>query len=47
MQVATRVLIVVGCLLLIPLTAVLTAATKQRFTDGLGLRVLGRSSRLR
>ena len=34
MQVATRVLIVVGCLLLIPLTAVLTAATKQRFTDG-------------
>ena len=34
MQVATRVLIVVGCILLIPLTAVLTAATKQRFTDG-------------
>ena len=34
MQVATRVLIVVGCLLLIPLTAVLTAATKQRFSDG-------------
>ena len=34
MQVATRALIVVGCLLLIPLTAVLTAATKQRFSDG-------------
>ena len=27
-------LIVVGCLLLIPLTAVLTAAVKQRFADG-------------
>ena len=30
----TRVLIVVGCLLLIPVTAVLTAAVKQRFSDG-------------
>ena len=29
-----RVLIVVGCLLLIPVTAVLTAAVKQRFSDG-------------
>ena len=34
MRLASRVLIVVGCLLLIPLTAVLTAAAKQRFTDG-------------
>ena len=33
-QVAARVLIVVGCLLLIPVTAVLTAAAKQRFADG-------------
>ncbi len=33
-QVASRVLIVVGCLLLIPVTAVLTAAAKQRFADG-------------
>ena len=31
---ATRVLIVVGCLLLIPVTAVLTAAAKQRLLDG-------------
>ena len=34
MPVAARVLIVVGCLLLIPVTAVLTAAAKQRFADG-------------
>ena len=34
MTVASRALIVVGCLLLIPLTAVLTAAAKQRFADG-------------
>ena len=33
-QVASRVLIVVGCLLLIPVTAVVTAAAKQRFADG-------------
>ncbi len=34
MQVAIRALIVVGCLLLIPVTAVITAAAKQRFADG-------------
>ena len=34
MQVAIRALIVVGCLLLIPVTAVVTAAAKQRFADG-------------
>ena len=34
MQAAFRVLTVVGCLLLIPVTAVLTAAAKQRFADG-------------
>ena len=34
MPVAARALIVVGCLLLIPVTAVLTAAAKQRFADG-------------
>ena len=34
MPIASRVLIVVACLLLIPVTAVLTAAAKQRFTDG-------------
>ena len=34
MQLATRVLIVVGCLLLISVTAVLTAAAKQRLSDG-------------
>ena len=34
MKIATRVLIVVGCLLLIPVTAVLTAAAKQRLSDG-------------
>ena len=34
MRATSRVLIVVGCLLLIPLTAVLTAAAKQRFADG-------------
>ena len=34
MRLASRVLIVVACLLLIPLTAVLTAAAKQRFADG-------------
>ncbi len=34
MRLASRVLIIVGCLLLIPLTAVLTAAVKQRFADG-------------
>ena len=45
MHVATRVLIVVGCLLLIPVTAVLTAAAKQRLSDGLGLRVFGRPPR--
>ena len=31
---ASRALIVIGCLLLIPVTAVLTAAAKQRFADG-------------
>ena len=34
MQVAIRALVVVVCLLLIPVTAVLTAAAKQRFADG-------------
>ena len=34
MQVAIRVLIVVGCILLIPVTAVLTAAMKQGLSDG-------------
>lgn len=34
MRLAVRVLIVVGCLLLIPLSAILTAAAKQRFADG-------------
>lgn len=34
MKLAPRVLIVIGCLLLIPVTAVITAAAKQRFTDG-------------
>ena len=34
MQVAIRALIVVGCILLIPVTAVLTAAAKQRVSDG-------------
>ena len=34
MQVGTRVLGVVLCLLLIPVTAVVTAAMKQRFADG-------------
>ena len=34
MNMVTRVLIVVGCLLLIPVTAVTTAAVKQRFADG-------------
>lgn len=34
MQAAFRVLTVVGCLLLIPVTAVFTAAAKQRFADG-------------
>ena len=34
MQVLYRVLIVIGCLALIPLTAVVTAAAKQRFADG-------------
>ncbi len=34
MQVAVRVLIVTGCLLSIPVTAVLTAAVKQSFADG-------------
>ena len=34
MKTATRALIVVGCLLLIPVTAVLTAAAKQRLSDG-------------
>ena len=34
MRLASRALIVVGCLLLIPLTAILTSAAKQRFTDG-------------
>lgn len=37
MKLAVRVLIVVGCLLLIPVTAVLTAAAKQRFADGANL----------
>ena len=34
MKVASRVLIIIGCLLLIPATAVITAAAKQRFADG-------------
>ncbi len=34
MTLTSRALIVVGCLLLIPVTAVLTAAAKQRFADG-------------
>ena len=34
MQVAIRALIVVGCLLLIPVTAILTAAMKQGLSDG-------------
>ena len=34
MSMVQRVLIVVGCLLLIPVTAVTTAAVKQRFADG-------------
>ena len=34
MSMVTRVLIVVGCLLSIPVTAVTTAAVKQRFADG-------------
>ena len=34
MRLASRVLIIVGCLLLIPASAVLTAAAKQRFADG-------------
>ena len=34
MKLVPRVLIVIGCLLLIPVTAVVTAAAKQRFTDG-------------
>ncbi len=34
MKTAPRVLIIIGCLLLIPLTAVITAAAKQRFADG-------------
>ena len=34
MHLATRVLIVVGCLLLIPVTAVLAAAATQRLSDG-------------
>ena len=34
MQVAIRALVVAVCLLLIPVTAVLTAAAKQRFADG-------------
>ncbi len=33
-QAATRALVVVGCLLLIPVAAVMTAAAKQRFADG-------------
>ena len=34
MHALSRALIVVGCLLLIPVTAVVTAAAKQRFADG-------------
>ena len=34
MRVLSRALIVVACLLLIPVTAVVTAAAKQRFADG-------------
>ncbi len=34
MRLVARVLIIAGCLLLIPLSAVLTAAAKQRFADG-------------
>lgn len=34
MKVASQALIVVGCLLLIPVAAVVTAAAKQRFADG-------------
>ena len=34
MSMVTRVLIVAGCLLSIPVTAVTTAAVKQRFADG-------------
>ena len=34
MSMVTRVLIVVGCLLSIPVTAVTTAAVKQRYADG-------------
>ena len=34
MRVVSRALIVIGCLLLIPVTAVVTAAAKQRFADG-------------
>ncbi len=34
MRAASRALIVVSCLLLIPVAAVLTAAAKQRFADG-------------
>ena len=34
MSMVTRVLIVVGCLLSIPVAAVTTAAVKQRFADG-------------
>ena len=34
MRLLPRALIVIGCLLLIPATAVITAAAKQRFADG-------------
>ena len=34
MKLASQALIVVGCLLLIPVVAVVTAAAKQRFADG-------------
>jgi len=34
MEIAKKTLIVVACLLLIPVTAVTTAAAKQRFADG-------------
>ena len=34
MSMVTRALVVVGCLLSIPVTAVTTAAVKQRFADG-------------
>lgn len=34
MRILSRVLIVAGCLALIPVTAVVTAAVKQRFADG-------------